>query len=510
VREELRESLQANKVHLRGIEMPTAISNLSGFDAQHGMFSEQERQRDVEEVRDALKFAVDVGSGGGIDILSWEYERNFSEAPWNKKMNGKFMFTPPEGSELKETVKFVDKITGKMQAFRKGEENYFPFDPNNFDPGKPFHEQFAPMDAPNSEHGNFRWEWDDIKKIAAKAKEAPVQLIMKLHEAQELHRAESYAEYYQDEVDRHKEQAKQARAQGREDIAKEAEKHAERTEGLVRTHWQQVKQLEQQQKRFVPLDEFALSRATESYAELGMAAMDGTHKSKDRIEKPLYVGPETGWSQFYGSHPDEFVELIREARQKMAERLVAERHMDKEAAEREARDHIKGTFDTSHFGMFFQHFMPEADYDTRKKEFSKWYLEEVRKLAEVNAKEQVLGGVQLVNSMSGAHGHLPPTQGIFPVVEAAKMLVKEGKFDGFLVSEGHEEEKIQKGRIVLDAWRAFDPAVFGSYAPAGSAWNPRWTETHQGYFGKPYSPTFIVGDFAPSQDWKLWSEVPLE
>ena len=123
VREELKEILLANDVKMSGIELPTAISNLSGFNRQQGAFSEETRERDIAEVRDAIRFAADVAGGGGVDILSWEFDRNFSDAKWNRDKSGKMIFEPAGGEKgvEKEVVQIVDTVTGRVSAIRKGE-----------------------------------------------------------------------------------------------------------------------------------------------------------------------------------------------------------------------------------------------------------------------------------------------------------------------------------------------------------------------------------------------------
>jgi len=532
VREELRAVLRANEVKVSGIELPTAISNLSGFDPQRGAFSEERRNRDVQEVRDAIRFAADVAGGGGVDVLSWEFDRNFSDAKWNKLPDGNLRFVPPEGSAEKETVQFVDNETGKVQGLRKSDKYFLPFNPDKIDATKDLTDQYA--DAKEGQHGIFEWDWKTMEKVAKKHNINPVNLLINLTQTQEIQKEDSYAKHYGaqseqqfervSEMMAQKEMATRALRSNNEEERAQAEQlllaiekrlpqmqeEAKSNDLLSRSFLQRAEKLreELEKKKFEPIDKYALGRATDAYADLGVAAMQETH-NRQLSGNPIHVGPESGWPTYYGSHPTEFVELIRGARDKMAAQLKAAGHDEKTARE-EAQRHIKGTFDTSHLGMFFQHFMPsEKDQDVRIKQFNKWFLEQVDFLAQENAKDQVLGNVQLVNSMSGAHGHLPPGQGIFPVIEAAKILKTKGKFDGFMISEGHEEEKFQQGRILLDTWRAFDPNILtGTYSSGG--FNPRWTEVHQSYFGRPYSPTFIVGDYAPSPEFKLWSEVPLE
>jgi hypothetical protein len=271
--------------------------------------------------------------------------------------------------------------------------------------------------------------------------------------------------------------------------------------------------LKKQMERITPIENYALERAFKSYAELGIAAMEETH-NRGLENNPLHVGPELGWPTYYGSHPREFIELIRGAREEMVKRLLQEPDMTEEIAREEAKKHIKGELDTSHLGMMFEHFMPnEKNQETRLQEFNKWFLAEIDNLAEVNAKEGILGGIQLVNSMTGGHAHLPPSQGIFPVIEAAKILSEKGKFDGFMTSEGHEEEKFNSGRIIFDTWahlagNIMAPSYMGG--TGGGGIGGRWMSPQNSYFGRAYSPMQMFGEYVPNQEFRLWSEVPLE
>jgi len=68
VREKLKEVLLANDAQIVGFELPTSLSNLSGLDQQKGAISEETRQKHLKEIHDAIKFASDIGQGGGIQL----------------------------------------------------------------------------------------------------------------------------------------------------------------------------------------------------------------------------------------------------------------------------------------------------------------------------------------------------------------------------------------------------------------------------------------------------------
>ena len=52
-------------------------------------------------------------------------------------------------------------------------------------------------------------------------------------------------------------------------------------------------------------------------------------------------------------------------------------------------------------------------------------------------------------------------------------------------------------------------AGLGGHVSMGSP-NRQWTDVQHSYFGQTYPPYFIFGAYAPSNDWTLWSGVPLE
>jgi len=293
----------------------------------------------------------------------------------------------------------------------------------------------------------------------------------------------------------------------------------------------------------MPMDDFAKNRSILGYAELGVNAMDVT-KSNKYAKRDIYVGPEIGWPEHFGGHPDEFKEIIQSSRKQMIRLLTDPRmtnaqgqyvdtkgevvdkskaaknpyyrpDIDSGRAQEYAKRHIKGMFDTSHMGMWLAHFKPEDTRDPatgqvrreteneRIDRFNKWYIDKVRELA----KAGIVGGIQLVDSASAAHGHLPPGQGIFPIKETAKIFKNSG-FKGYLVSEGHEEEKFNEGRIMTKTWELLGAKPGESYF--GGAPVAPWGSMGRSYFGRTYSPLMMFGSYAPSNDFKLWSEIPLE
>jgi sugar phosphate isomerase/epimerase len=518
VRQAMKDAFLANDARLIGIEMPTSsMNNLSGFDQQQGVFSEVAREKSMDEVKDAIRFASDVGQGGGIDIVSFEYNRPVSDIATKKQG-----FAP----EREETLQIVDSKTGQISGFRKSEVRiHLPFDPKT---GKEIDkiEKGLPVLK--------LWVWDDFERLA-KRKEIETgkkidpgkEFMMKRLDGQIL-TAKGWARNYAGRLETARDQIKELREQGvSEDDPNLVEKQMafQSSKDMALGQQQQAEELEERKKRMMPVAEYAQKKSERSYAELGIAAMNETNNNK-KIRHPLHVGPEIGWPHAYGGHPDEFIELIQKSRKEMVRLLTTPKILDPyetdpakqemirnpnfrkgmsaREAKKEANEHIKGMFDTGHLGMWLEHFRPELPYRERVEKFNEWFMQKVDEIS----KADVIGGIQAVDSAGAAHGHLPAGQGIFPVVDAVKKLKRDG-FKGYIVSEGHEEEQFGEGRILLKTWQAFNAPIESKYGPGVPA--RQFNDIHQGYFGKQRAPVQMFGSYTPPfGEYKPWSEIPFE
>lgn len=546
VREALREVALANKVNIGGVEMPTSMNNMAGFDYQHMVFSDEKRETNLREVKDAIHFVADVAGGGGIDIVSWEFPRGVNEAGWN---TGEFK---QEGEQR--IGYLVDERTGRTIQFRKDEILHIPFDKQRF--------EFIP-ETPGITPEEVRLQaftWDDFKRWAEHNKqhnpnlppeqrqpETPEELYVESQLRGQIFTSKGWYTTYMDRAEEIKRRVGQlkdamekAPEQQKQEIQHDINRYEEQYKDFLNSAYgnlQQSQELEERRKHLKPMHDYALNRSAMGYAEAGISAMNATQQgmAKGTVKKDVYVGPEIGWPTYYGSHPQEFVNVIKQSREKMVDMLTKptikkwdptqnreieqknpywDPSIDKNRAKELAKKHVKGLFDTSHMGMWLAHFEPKKDEKTgrimeteeqRIKRFNKWYTDWVKKIA--NDPDNLIGGIQLVDSMSSAHGHLPPGQGIFPVKDTAKIF-KDAGFTGFLVSEGHEEEKFGEGRIRTKLWQE----AGGTLGPSGYFHGPplQWRHVQHGYFGKTYSPNFIFGGYSPSNEFRLWSEVPFE
>jgi sugar phosphate isomerase/epimerase len=278
-----------------------------------------------------------------------------------------------------------------------------------------------------------------------------------------------------------------------------------------------------------PVITYAKDKTSWSYATAGMLAMQQSKKNPNS-KRDVFVAPENIFPEMgYGSHPDELIELVQNARHKMVELLtqkeilnpnelrdnkgrllkVKNPHfrsgMNKEKAQEYARRHIKATLDTQHLGMWWTYFTakPGESEVARRGRFDKWYKDQVKKMRE----EDIIGHIHAVDAIGGGHHHLPIGQGNLPVKWTLEYLKKSG-FKGTMISEGWEENRITPGRQLTASWRHLGTNI-GSGIPTGGG-GAAWSNVQYGYFSQMQSPYFIFGAYAPSNDWQLWSQVPME
>ncbi len=292
----------------------------------------------------------------------------------------------------------------------------------------------------------------------------------------------------------------------------------------------QADQIQDTLEHVKPVDKYAVDQSMKSYAEAGIHAMQQSevnpHAKGDLFVAPENIFPEMG----FGSHPQELKQLVLKARDAMVQYLTepelddiyARRKADgtlpkkpnpffnpdmtKERAAEEAKSHIKATLDTQHMGMWRKHFQAkpgEVKQDTDKR-FSKWYMDEFKQLAD----DKIIGHVHLVDSLGGGHHHLPAGQGDLPLRDAMAYLKDKG-YDVSIISEAFGEEGMGAGRIRTKTWQHFGSPVYSAFS--GPSVGPAiWPQVQQGYFGRTQPPLFIYGSYSPSNDWTLWTQVPME
>ncbi len=578
IRDQIREIQQAVGARITGVELPNHITNLSGF-TQQG-FSEEARKHNLDEVRDAIKFVGDIAGGGGVNVISWEFPRNISDADWANKESHALgrkqgdVFRQRE----KEIALLVDSDTGKIQPFDKTDKFYLYYDKDTLKP-------LVGKDVKPSE-----LNWQQVAEIAKREKydDTGMFLLDKYSTEKRIEQLEGQKTYYDQIINQEDQQIKALNARIKEvseydfkelkerenklkedmndprvkdniqakryfdsemerlrkeeaainDLKSEVpdyrnqitelEKRKENLQSSIRSLRQEEAETRAMKDKYKPVDEYAADKSKESYAEAGIWAMQETQKNEHvkKQQRDIHVGPELSWPQFYGSHPDEWIGLIRGAREKMVEKLTKKEIEDpmthqkvrneyytgvsENEAKELAKKHIKGELDTGHLGMWMQNFRPDLPWDKRVPEFKKWYKEQIEHISEVNKKEDIVGEVQVVDSASGQHAHLPPGQGFIgkDIVEYMKILKEKGGYKGALTSEGHEEERFGQGRILTKAWETFGSHIGTSYFQGRAP--SRFSDIRMSYAQQAYGTTGIFQSYVPSNDFTLWSQVPLE
>jgi len=257
-----------------------------------------------------------------------------------------------------------------------------------------------------------------------------------------------------------------------------------------------AKQLLEQMKRIKTIEEYGKEKVADTIAHAGIKAMVYTEQHRKELNEPIFVAPENWRPEQYGSHPDEIRTLVLEARKKMQEQLVREGYSEEEA-KRRAKEHIKATLDIGHFNLWRQHFVkkPGETPEERNKRFNKWLLKQTKKLAE----EGILGHVHLTDNFGYDDEHLTPGEGNVPMKEFIKNMEEAGLKD-FIVEAGSYNTLT----ALPDTWALMGSPIYTT------ARTPTFRSMHLQHFGYHNPATYIVGAYAPSNEWRLWSEVPME
>ncbi len=579
-RQTLREIARANQVQFTSVHTPVQVGNLSGL-SEHG-FDDNLRKVHLDEIKKAVTFAADVADGGAVVIHTGEFQRPISEQPWAKAKEGyKFLAYPEEPGRA--VFPLVDTRTGeiiggvrKSQIFRmpvykksdakqsyKDENNktvrpgdWIDADGNLVDPTRleDWRRRVPEVDPKSLAVKTQRLYWDDIEKLRQQWRErfgyegTTEELAFQLQVADQhasavgstLFHTKHYAELSKaaDELREQRKSFEWARehttsTQVRKDMEEKIKKVREQ-EGKLQHELDYVYQgasgasmqaeaIIERIKNIKPAGTFALDKSAESFAEAGIYALQESARTKN----PIFLAPENIFPEGYGSHPEEMINLVAKARDKMVEFITAEKindphgridpatgrlklvdnpwrmRMSREEAQKKAEEHIKATLDTEHLGIWRRHFMPEPG-ETREetdKRFNEWWLDQVKKLAD----KKIVGHMHFLDSREGAHQHLPAGQGTLPLKEALEYLKSKG-YDGTIISEGHSENaRFGMGRALTKAWEAVGSPVYRtSFGPV------TWGQIGSAYYGQTMPPFYIVGAYSPSNEWKFWTDVPLE
>ena len=139
---------------------------------------------------------------------------------------------------------------------------------------------------------------------------------------------------------------------------------------------------------------------------------------------------------------------------------------------------------------------PKKSYEENSKEFNKWLMKQVDELNE----KKYIKHVHISDNFGWNDEHVTPGQGIVPIKEFVEKMKKAGMKD-LIVEPAHQDY-----RAVLGGWREFGSPIYGAAPPQAE----RWADVEHSYFGRARTPYFVFGDYSPSREFTLWSQVPLE
>ena len=117
-------------------------------------------------------------------------------------------------------------------------------------------------------------------------------------------------------------------------------------------------------------------------------------------------------------------------------------------------------------------------------------------------KDKIIGHVHINDNFGYEDIHIAPGQGNAPIKQFVDKITKEGYKGKMVVEAGGQREDES---VLSHAWKTLGSPIYRIDSIGSS-----WTEIAGSYFGRTGSPTYIVGDLAPSKDWTLWSETQLE
>ena len=207
------------------------------------------------------------------------------------------------------------------------------------------------------------------------------------------------------------------------------------------------------------------------------------------------MAPENWDPRTYGSHPDEYIKIIKTSRDVMAKMLMDKGYGEAEANSA-AKIYIKGTLDIGHLNMFRYHFQAKEGESPEEADerFNKWMLGQAERLV----KEGYVGHIHLTDNFGFDDEHLTPGQGNVPMKRFMRKMEELGMKD-MIVEQG--------GYNPLASIETLDLVNSPIY---GVKRRVRFNNIRNAGLGYNAPPFFIAGAYVPSNDWRPWTELGLE
>lgn len=549
-REEVRELAKINEIGLT-THSSIALGNLAGLTDQG--FNDQERANTISEINRTTDFAAEVAEGGPVVIHTGEFSRPIIEAERGFKGYGT--------EEKKAPVLLADEKTGKIVNLPRDIEIQVPIVDKEGE--RIFDEKTGTYEFEKRTYADYEEETkkgethQQAQERINKLKEKLKTYIEKDKEPTTGHLF--FLDYKKRELDQHSWEERRWAAH-----AEETEKERKKLDGKIESlrkhekkdkdgakYWaikfaeekgiapnfkdpsydefneNPIKFIEQRRERIKreekyyedasvsygeraryaaeemrnikPVEDVAIKKTSDTISDAAMHAFN-VEKHK-KLKKDLYISPENIFPEQYGSHPDELKKIVIESRKAMVEKLKGAGHHATEAKEI-AENHIKATFDIGHAYTWKKYFEAKKDEtpEQAEKRFNKWVIDKAKEMQ----KEGILGHVHVSDNFGYQDEHLAPGEGSVPIKEFMKEIEKEG-YKGKTIVEWGAQTPEQSHKVLTGAWKTLNSPVYKI-----DGYQQSWTDMEGSYFGKTKSPTYTVGDYAPSKDWTLWSETPLE
>ena len=293
------------------------------------------------------------------------------------------------------------------------------------------------------------------------------------------------------------------------DSIRRLEQSMKQSQEASASQWTQAEESMETMRHVESAETYAIKEAWDAYADLGISAMrqSDSLEKKGALKKPIAVAMENLFPEHYGSHPDELIHLVKGSRTRMAKKLV-QMGVPEQQAQKEAKEHLTATFDTGHLNMWRKYWQgdPNKSIADNDAEFNKWSLQKVKEMVD----KGIVGHVHIDDNYGYHDDHLAPGEGNAPIRAMIKTL-KESGYDGELIVEPGADytTDVSGFHSVMKTWKNFGLPVYGGSSGFGAKGRP-WSQVQYGFFGQNQPPYFVFGSYSPSEDWTLWSGVPLE
>ncbi len=568
-RRDMRELLKINDVKT-STHAGVHAASLAGFTGGERGFSSESRAQTLKDINKAIHFAGEATRGGAVVFHMHEWQRPLTDV--NGKSGANFKYYDEEDAEAvmfavdKRTGELVSTISKNREVFRpkyktatseglvgkkdsKGnvlkEGDWVDLDGNLIPRDAPTERLFDRVPVFNEDSTKFEVEqltWDQLKKeteewnkLHPDDKKDPEEMFAILNtenrilqsKGASLFHARQYDEvkYSRDKLAEEYKLYKKLKNELPEEehwkldsrFMKDYQLRDYRDEDSPEEYYErklkmlendlrhvhessasadvQAKQAESLLENIESAKKYGIKKTAETIAKAGMKAMEVYNKNKEQNEltDPIYVAPENWHQNFYGSHPSEMKEVVLESRKAMIDQLKR-RNYSEDEAKKLAEQHIKATLDVGHLNTLRYNFVAkdESKFD---EEFNKWLVDETEKLV----AEGIVGHIHLSDNFGFDDEHLTPGDGNLPVKEIMKRLEKHDKKD-IIIERGSYNENTG----YLDTFAHINAPMYGLGA------RQRFAQNRDAHFGQNAPGFFIAGAYAPSNDWKLWSDTPLE